>query len=73
MTVKAKFECVEVTQSVSGKRVLLIAVNNSKTPENAEFFKWTPIGKIEMGILNEGAAEVFVPGEQYYVEFTKTI
>lgn len=74
MPTKAKFECVSVTKSKhwdgSGKFLhtakLIPVVSGSE--ENKKFFEATPSGSIEIGQFNE---ESFVPGKQYYVEFTE--
>jgi hypothetical protein len=68
--VRAKFKCSEVTETESGKKVVLYPVI-SGSEENKAFFKWTPSGKLEMGIMNDGAANEFKPGQEYYVDFTK--
>jgi hypothetical protein len=38
--------------------------------ENAKFWSATPSGKIEMQVMNQPAAEMFKPGQSYYVDFT---
>lgn len=38
--------------------------------ENKQYFKWTPIDEIKLGILNESAAKIFEPGNEYFVDFT---
>ena len=65
---RAKFLCVEVTHTTSGRKVKLQPVTNT-CPENAEFFKWTPSGIIEMGILNPDVK--FEVGQNYYVDFSE--
>jgi hypothetical protein len=42
----------------------------SDSPENKEFFKWTPSGKIELGTVNAKAASAFDIGKEYYIDFT---
>jgi len=39
--------------------------------ENELFGKATPSGEIWMNIMNQAAVDYFVPGEEYYVDFTK--
>ena len=68
-SVRAKFKCVQVTQTESGDRVQLAPVVG-ESPENKDFFKWTPSGQIEMGIMNPEASKQFIPGKEYYVDFT---
>ena len=47
------------------------------SPENAEFFKYTPWGRINLGTLNEKAAEFFLKQNdaigkaEFYVIFRK--
>ena len=72
MTVRAKFKVTSVTEQEGNvKSVKLVPVVGG-SPENAEFFKWTPFGSIEIGTLNEKASEQFKPGSQFYVDFTLT-
>jgi len=66
----AKFECREVTHTVDGKSVSMAPVTDD-SPENAEFFRWTPFGSLEMGIVNPEVE--FTPGKKYYVEFTEAM
>lgn len=41
------------------------------SPENKEFWKWTPAGQINIHIDNPEALKMFDEGEEYYVDFTK--
>jgi hypothetical protein len=68
--VRAKFKCVEKTQMESGEKIKLHPVTGG-SPENENFFKWTPFGQIEIGILNENASKEFEVGQEYLVDFTK--
>lgn len=38
--------------------------------ENKKFFKWTPNGRIEIGMLNPEAWKQFPLGAEIYVDFT---
>ena len=67
--VRAKFVVAEVTRTTSGEKVVLMPVTGG-SKENESFFKWTPSGKIEMGIINPDIKE-FNPGDEFYVDFTK--
>ncbi len=67
--VRAKFKVDEVAQTVNGGKVTLSPVT-SGSPENEKFFKWTPYGKIEMGTINPDAISQFVPGKEFYLDFT---
>ena len=52
-----------------GTEVELSAVYEG-SDENKKYFRYTPNGKIVLGILNAEAAEMFEPGKEYYVDFT---
>ena len=68
-TVRAKFKVEEITQSTNGHSVRLIPVS-AGSAENESFFKLTPWGEIKIGTINAEAAAQFVPGKQFYVDFT---
>ena len=68
MRVRAKFKCIEVAKNEQGSRVILNVVT-AGSATNEEFFKLTPYGGINMGIINEEAAKEFVPGKEFYVDF----
>lgn len=65
---RAKVMCIEVTHTTTGRRVKFQPVLND-SEENKAFFKWTPFGTIELGILNPDVE--FEVGQNYYVDFTK--
>jgi len=50
--------------------VKLIPVYPQDSPENAEFYKWTPTGSIELGVLNKKAGDYFSLQSEYYIDFT---
>jgi hypothetical protein len=66
--VRAKFKCTEKKQTTDGFVVSFQPVTHG-SQENDEFFKWTPFGKLEMGILNVQAVEQFEVGKEYYLDF----
>lgn len=65
MSVRAKFKC---TASANG--VVIMAPVMSGSPENETFWKYTPGGSICLSISESSAAEQFVQGGEYYVDFT---
>ncbi len=70
MSVRAKFVCESVTQySNPGKSIKLRAVSDG-SPENKAFFQSTPSAELTMAVVNPEAADQFVPGKSYYVDFT---
>jgi hypothetical protein len=74
MKTRAKFTLLEktefkATQSEMGYKLKFTAVSGG-SEENEKFFKWTPSASIEMATVNAEAAKQFVPGQQYYVDFS---
>ena len=65
---RAKFSCTEVVEGDEGTQVKLTPVVGGSA-ENESFFKYTPFGGIELGIVNPDV--VFVEGKEYYVDFTE--
>lgn len=70
MTVRAKFKVQSITEVEGGLKTASLTAVSSGSPENAEFFKWTPSARIELSTMNPVAAEQFVPGKEFYVDFT---
>lgn len=69
-TVRAKFKVHSVTESEGGLKTATLHPVVGGSPENEKFFKYTPGGQINLGTINPAAAEQFVPGRQFYVDFT---
>ncbi len=69
MSVRAKFKCESKTLTVNGAQVTLVPVTTG-SKENEEFFKYTPYGKLEVGIINVEAAKQFEPGKEYYIDIS---
>lgn len=69
MNVRAKFECVERTETAEGFSVKMLPVTGG-SPENEQFYKWTPAGSILLSTVNKSAGEAFKPGTKFYVDFT---
>lgn len=51
-------------------RTVKLSVVYNDTEENKKFFKWTPTGSIQIGMLNKAAWEQFPLGAEVYVDFT---
>jgi hypothetical protein len=75
MSTRAKYICIEVAKRTgwnnNDKAFLYIAKFMPVTggsDENKQFFAYTPVGNIEIGQYKE---DVFVPGKEYYVDFTE--
>jgi len=67
--VRAKFKVDERAETTSGGKVTLSPVT-SGSEENKNFFRWTPWGKLDMGTINEEAIKEFVPGREFFIDFT---
>lgn len=67
---RAKFKVVSVTESEGGLKTVNMQPVTSGSPENTAFYKWTPSGQIQLGTINPDAAAPFVPGTEFYVDFT---
>ena len=68
MSVRAKFWVSETTNTTSGGSVKLSAVCRGQ--DNKKWAAATPTGNITMNILNPAALAQFVPGEEFYIDFT---
>lgn len=78
MPVRAKFRVHNVQPFTdqagkpNGYRVDLSPVYDSNPDsENGKFYQATPWGQITLGTMNPAAAEQFLPGTEFFVDFTK--
>ena len=67
-TVRAKFWVTEIKQTTFGGSVSLSAVCRGE--DNKVWASATPSGSITMSILNNSALSAFVPGDEFFVDFT---
>jgi hypothetical protein len=69
--VRAKFKCVSVMHTEYGKETVLTPVMKTDDPEdeNSKFWEASPSGELKMFINNLPAAEMFIPGNEYYLDF----
>jgi hypothetical protein len=70
--VTAKFKCISKKQTSDGY-VIEMAPVISGSSENDQFFRYTPFGKLEMGTVNQAAADEFYPGHEYYISFSRFV
>ena len=73
MNVRAKFKVASYeTYLDRGEEVRKVKLNVvvDGSPENKEFFRWTPSGQIDLGTVNRKAWEQFPLGREVYVEFS---
>ncbi len=69
MTVRAKFVVSENKVVGDTANINLMPVY-SGSEENKEFYKYTPAGNISLSVVNPKAAEQFIVGQEYYIDFT---
>lgn len=69
-SVRAKFKCTEVADTTDGSKSIRLEAVIDDSPENKEFFRWTPSGQITIGCVNEAANKQFEVGKEYHVDFT---
>jgi hypothetical protein len=72
--VRAKFKVSSIENSTAvpndGLRNINLLPVYDGSPENKEFFRWTPGGQIQLGTVNPEAAKQFEVGKEFYVDFT---
>lgn len=69
MNVIAKFK-VTLNEPYGEGRTVFLSPVISGSPENEEFYKWTPAGQITLSTINEEAAKQFTVGRELYVTFS---
>ncbi|MDF2435453.1 MAG: hypothetical protein JWP44_5084 [Mucilaginibacter sp.] len=70
MTVRAKFKVTNVNDLGEGLKSISMMPVYGGSPENDQFFKYTPSGQITIGTINAAAAEQFNLNQEFYVDFT---
>jgi hypothetical protein len=69
MTIRAKMKCTSITKQGDHENVHLMAVTDD-TEENKTWSKWTPNGSASLSISNPDAQGQFLPGTEYFIDFT---
>jgi hypothetical protein len=70
--VRAKFKVESVTEYAEQAIIAMTPVV-SGSKENQEFYKYTPGGKLDLQVVSKETASVFIPGKEYYVDFTPVL
>lgn len=74
--VRAKFSCKKIEppfgygEDEKGRFEILLTPVLSGSPENRDFYRWTPSGEIRLGVVTSKTANAFEVGRDYYVDFT---
>jgi hypothetical protein len=66
MSVRAKFKCT--SKDEEGNVLLEAVMSGSK--ENEDFFKYTPFGRLQLGIVNEAALSQIEQDKEYYIDIS---
>jgi hypothetical protein len=75
MSVRAKFkvQSIERTESYSGGEVVTIKMapvySQDPESENRKFWEASPSGSLLLAVINQQAAEQFILGKEYYLDF----
>lgn len=77
-TTRCKFRCNSTTNTEYGAVIVKLsaaypnkALDGYEHGEDHAFFSATPQGTLEMTITNPGGAELFQPGDDFYLDITK--
>ena len=68
--IRAKFKCEEVNKKIYSTEFVLNPVTTG-SPENEDFFRTTPGGKISLLIRTQETPARFELGKFYFVDFTE--
>ncbi len=71
--IRVKFEAtkkVETSTATGNEFKVEMTTVTDGSDENKEFFKYTPSGKIALGILGPESDNLFVVGEYYFIDIT---
>jgi hypothetical protein len=69
--IRAKFKVESLEHTVDYANVKMTPVIGG-SKENEQFYRWTPSGSILLTTINKKAAEEFMPGREFYIDFTPT-
>lgn len=78
-TTRCKFHCNSITLSEYGAKVVKLSAVMPRSDgsegfthgEDHSFWSATPQGSIELTIMNPAGADLFQPGDDFYVDLTK--
>lgn len=69
MLLRAKFKVVKRCQFEGHESLEAVAVT-AGTPENTEFWRYTPNGTFMIACFNPTQLEDFHPGDEFYIDMT---
>lgn len=69
MSVRAKMKCDALQPATDGEGgTVMLRPVISGSPENDEFYKYTPGGQLQLSTINQEAYDQFEQGREYYVD-----
>jgi len=68
--IRAKFEVTTKLEKVDGFEVELIPVSTG-SKENEKFYKYTPYGKLSLGLVSGDTADMLEVGKEYYIDISE--
>lgn len=71
--IRCKFQATkktEVATTTGNEFKVELTVVTDGSDENKEFFKYTPSGKLGLGVLEPKQAAFFMVGDEYYIDIT---
>lgn len=68
--VRGKFTCTKNVPTEYGNEVSFWSLY-SNNPEDNSYSKATPYGQITMSVTSDPAKEFFIPGQAYYLDFSR--
>lgn len=69
-TVRCKMTCEKMALNDDGSANIRLNAVYDGSPENKEFFKYTPSGQLSINSVNQTANALFVTGKEYYIDIT---
>lgn len=66
---RAKFILETLNRDTDDNGELTFRAVTNGSEENDKFFKYTPSGTIQMGVVNKDVLDMLEEGASYYVEF----
>lgn len=72
MKIRTKFRVNSVNHNVDGTQVSLSVIPDD-SPKNSRPNYVPPFGTINLGLLSHETGKAFVPGKDFYVDFTPVV
>lgn len=66
--VRCKFKCDSKTVDGNGDAQISMSPVYTGSPENEQFFRYTPSGSFQFGTVNKAAADQIEEGKEYYID-----